>query len=154
MINSRKLEDLDPQARDVCTAHLALCHRAGIELIVTSTWRDAEAQNALYAIGRTTQLTRNPVTKAKAWQSWHQFKCAWDVVAITSGKPVWDANDPVWLQIVRLGKQAGAEAGADWKSFPDLPHFQVVPLHSAVPITLEQAHARFQQHGTIFGEEA
>ena len=151
MINSRSLTDLDPAAREVCNSHLALCRHAGIELIVTSTWRDFEAQAGLFAIGRTVQRERRPVTNARAGHSWHNFKVAWDVVPVVEGKPVWDANDPLWKEVVRLGKQAGAEAGADWETFPDLPHFQLIPvLPDGTFITLAEAQVRFQNQGTIF----
>ena len=89
MMNSRKINDLDPEAAVICNQQLALCHEKGIELIVTSTWRDFEAQAALYEIGRSVQTERRVVTNARAGQSWHNFKCAWDVVPVVSGKPVW-----------------------------------------------------------------
>lgn len=150
MINSRKLEDLDPEARTVCQQHLALCHQRGIELIVTSTWRDFEAQDALYAIGRTVEKDRRAVTNAKAGKSWHNFKAAWDVVPVVSGKPVWDERDPLWKEVVKAGKEAGAEAGADWPMFKDLPHFQYVPKIHGLHINLDEALARFKDKGTIF----
>ena len=154
MINSRKLEDLDPEARAVCQEHIRLCRDVGIEIIVTSTWRDFEAQDALYAIGRTVEKERWAITNAKGGKSWHNFKAAWDVVPVVSGKAVWNSKDPLWKEVIRLGKQAGAEAGSDWKSFPDvpldLPHFQVVPKVSGLHITLDEALARFKDSGTIF----
>jgi len=146
MINSRNIDDLDPEAKDVCTKHILNCREEGIELIVTSTYRDYDSQDALYAIGRDGD-PRRTVTNARAGQSWHNFKCAWDVVAVVSGKPVWDATDPIWKTIVQCGKDAGAEAGAEWKSFPDLPHFQYRP--QAI-LTVEEAKARFDADGSIF----
>ena len=65
-INSRSIEDLDPAARQVCQSQLAECRAQGIELIVTSTYRNFIAQQALYEIGRTVQKERRPVTSAKA----------------------------------------------------------------------------------------
>ena len=112
MINSRKIEDLDPQVRPVCLRHIELCKDAGIELIVTSTYRDYQSQDQLYAIGRTSDLTRKPVTAAWAGHSWHNFRTAYDIVPIVAGKLVWNASDPLWKVVIRLGKQAGAEAGA------------------------------------------
>jgi peptidoglycan L-alanyl-D-glutamate endopeptidase CwlK len=146
MINSRNLNDLDPKARVVCEKHIAFCAAHNIEIIVTSTYRDYESQEALYAIGRTTDLKRSKVTNARAGHSWHNFRCAWDVVPVVNGKPVWDAKDPIWKQVIMYGKEAGAEAGAEWKSFPDLPHFQVVPEH----MPLEVARIQFDKTGSIF----
>lgn len=145
MINSRKVEDLDQRVRDICEAHVVACRKVDIELLITSTWRDSEAQEALYAIGRTTEIARKPVTNARGGQSWHNYRCAWDVVPLIGGKAVWDANNAVWADIVRLGESVGAEAGAKWK-FPDLPHFQVTPTG----LTLSAAMTRFRQRGTIF----
>ena len=146
MINSRKLSDLDPAVRKICEAHVRECKHRGIEIIVTSTWRDFESQTALYAIGRTVQKDRRSVTKARAGKSWHNFRAAWDVVGIVSGKPIWDAGDPVWREIIKIGKTVGALAGADWPTFPDLPHFYCIPDK----ITLAVALRRWQDNGTIF----
>lgn len=143
MIDSRKIEDLDGPAEAVCRAHVAACAVAGIELLVTSTYRDAESQDALYAIGRTAQMERKPVTNARGGQSWHNYRVAWDVVPLIGGKAQWDS--PLWKEIIRIGKAVGAEAGAEWKSFKDKPHFQAVG-----GLTLKQAKERFDVSGSIF----
>lgn len=150
MINSRSLDDLDDIPRIVCKLHIETCLEQGIEIIVTSTYRDFEAQAALYAIGRTVQLEAKKVTNAKPGRSWHNFKCAYDVVPIISGKAVWNARDPLWQRVIELGEAAGAEAGAKWKSFPDLPHFQVRPNAAIGKMELAEAMSMFNEHGTIF----
>ncbi|CAB5151866.1 hypothetical protein UFOVP148_68, partial [uncultured Caudovirales phage] len=43
MINSRSLDDLLPQVRDKVEDFLALCKQDGIDLLVTSTYRDMES---------------------------------------------------------------------------------------------------------------
>ncbi len=148
MINSRLISDLDPDAAFVCNAHVLACHRIGIELLITSTWRDHIAQDALYAIGRTVELKRKPVTNAQGWHSWHNYRCAWDVVPLVRGKAVWES--PLWREVIAAGKEAGAEAGADWVNFPDRPHFQLRPMVHTLHISLDEAKNRFTQHGTIF----
>ncbi len=145
MINSRALTDLDLPARRVCQAHINQCKLIGITLLVTSTYRDFESQNALYAIGRTVDLSRKPVTNAKAGKSWHNYRCAWDVVPLIGGKTVWNDNR-LWRDIIGAGKECGAEAGADWVTFPDRPHFQVVPK----AMTLATAFTLFTAKGSIF----
>lgn len=122
MINSRSLDDLLPQVRDKVEDFLALCKQDGIDLLVTSTYRDMESQNALYAQGRTTP--GNIVTNAKAGDSFHNWRCAVDVVPLVNGKPDWDGSHPVWKQIGELGKQAGLEWAGEWHSFKELAHFQ------------------------------
>lgn len=122
MINSRKLEDLLPQVRDKVEDFLALCKQEGIDLLVTSTYRDIESQNALYAQGRTTP--GKIVTNAKGGDSWHNWRCALDVVPLVNGKPDWDGSHPVWKKIGELGKHAGLEWAGEWKTFKELAHFQ------------------------------
>lgn len=142
MINSRKLDDLLPVVRDKALAMLKACaedpelRRAGITVLVTSTYRDDESQTALYAQGRT--APGKIVTKAKAGYSWHNFQCAFDIVPLRHGATVWGTRgngidgDPTdddkddleaWQRIAKHGMAAGLEWGGDWE-FKDFPHFQ------------------------------
>ena len=143
MINSRSIEDLDPHVQNICHEHVRLCAVQGVTLLITSTYRDFEAQDALYAVGRTVQMERKPVTKARAGQSWHNYRCAWDVVPVVAGKAVWKASDPLWKIVEVAGLQAGASRGPKW----DLPHYQVLP---PAPISYATARQSFEAAGTIF----
>jgi peptidoglycan L-alanyl-D-glutamate endopeptidase CwlK len=80
VINSRKLEDLLPPVRERVERMIAACDAEGIDLLVTSTYRDNASQEALYAQGRT--APGRIVTNARAGQSYHNYRCAVDVVAI------------------------------------------------------------------------
>ena len=122
MINSRSLDDLLPQVASRVRAFIKAADEAGIDLLVTSTYRDNESQNALYAQGRTTP--GKIVTNARAGQSFHNFRCAVDVVPIVAGKPRWDVKDEVWQKIGALGKAQGLEWAGDGKRFREYPHFQ------------------------------
>jgi len=122
MINSRSLDDLLPLVRQRVEAFIKAAKDSDIDLLVTSTYRDDESQNALYAQGRTT--AGKIVTNAKAGESFHNYRCAVDVVPIINGKPVWDTSYQVWQTIGRLGKEAGLEWAGDWKRFKEYPHFQ------------------------------
>lgn len=122
MINSRSLDDLLPQVKTRVETFIEACKAAGIDLLVTSTYRDAASQDALYAQGRT--APGKVVTNARAGQSYHNHRCAVDVVPIRAGKPVWDAKDPIWQTVGKLGKKAGLEWAGDWKRFKEYPHFQ------------------------------
>ena len=150
MINSRNIDDLDPIPRAICRSHIVACANRGIEIIVTSTYRDGESQEQLWQIGRLPDDTRKHVTNARAGHSWHNFRCAWDVVPVVAGKAVWDAKDPAWQLVIEAGLAVGAEAGARWKTFPDLPHFQVRPREGETFIELAEANTRFTANGTIF----
>lgn len=122
MINSRSLDDLLPAVKARVERFIAAAKAEGIDLLVTSTYRDNESQNALYAQGRT--APGKIVTNAKAGESFHNFRCAIDVVPIVAGKPRWDVKDEVWQKIGKLGKAQGLEWAGDWKRFKEYPHFQ------------------------------
>lgn len=121
MINSRDLNELIPQAHVRADKLIELCKAEGIDLLVTSTYRDNESQNALYAQGRT--APGKIVTKAKGGESFHNYRCAFDVVPLVNGKPVWD-DMQAWEKIGRLGVQIGLEWAGNWTSFKEYPHFQ------------------------------
>jgi peptidoglycan L-alanyl-D-glutamate endopeptidase CwlK len=122
MINSRSLDDLVAPAKDCVERFIALCKDNGIDLLVTSTYRDNESQQALYEQGRTT--AGKVVTNAKAGDSWHNWRCAVDVVPLVNGKPDWDGSHSVWAKVGELGKQAGLEWAGEWRTFKELAHFQ------------------------------
>jgi len=121
MINSRSLDDLAPPAKQLAEAFIAAAKAEGIDLLVTSTYRDSESQDALYAQGRTTP--GNIVTRAKAGQSWHNWRCALDVVPLVNGKAIWD-DQALWKQVGEIGKSCGLEWAGDWVTFKEFPHFQ------------------------------
>jgi peptidoglycan L-alanyl-D-glutamate endopeptidase CwlK len=122
MINSRSLDELLPQVRERVEKFLAACKAEGIDLLVTSTYRDNQSQEALYAQGRTKPGVK--VTNARAGQSFHNYRCAVDVVPMMNGKPVWNVKDPVWQRVGALGKAAGLEWAGDWTRFKEYAHFQ------------------------------
>lgn len=122
MINSRKIDDLLPVVQGKVLAFIKLCQENDIDILITSTYRDNESQNALYAQGRTAPGKK--VTNAQAGQSWHNYRCAIDVVPMRNGKPVWDGNDPVWKKVGELGEEAGLEWAGRWVKFKEMAHFQ------------------------------
>lgn len=122
MINSRSLDDLIPQAKERAEKFIQLCKDADIDLLVTSTYRDLESQNQLYEQGRT--LPGRIVTNARPGESYHNYRCALDVVPIIFGKPEWDTSNPVWQHIGELGERAGLEWAGRWIHFKEMAHFQ------------------------------
>ena len=121
MINSRSLDDLSPPVKQRAEAFIEAAKAKGIDLLVTSTYRDHESQTALYNQGRTTP--GKVVTNAKAGQSWHNHRCALDVVPLVNGKAIWNDN-VVWMQIGEIGVACGLEWAGNWKTFKEFPHFQ------------------------------
>lgn len=120
---SRDLNRLHPLVKQKAKKHVELCKEHGISLLIYCTLRTYQEQDALYALGRTQK--GNKVTWAKSGQSFHNFGCAYDCVAVRNGKAVWTSSDPVWQKIGELGKQCGLEWGGDWPAKKkDRPHFQ------------------------------
>ena len=121
MINSRDLKDLVEPAQTRARAFIAACKKQGIDVLITSTYRDYESQNALYAQGRTKAGKR--VTNAKGGQSWHNFKCAFDFVPLVNGKAQW--NDlRTFRKCGEIAESVGLEWAGRWKSFPEMAHCQ------------------------------
>lgn len=130
----RLLNELLPKVEAAATAALAECKAAGYNVLVTCTYRSDAEQNALYAQGRTKPGSK--VTNAKAGQSLHQWRVALDLVPMVNGKPEWSGRDPVWHKIAAIFKAHGFEWGYDWKTFREMPHFQMTGGH---PLSYFQA---------------
>jgi len=125
MINSRSLDELHPIVKQKVQKFIEECDKAGIDLLVTSTYRDRESQDELYAQGRS--KPGKVVTNAKAGQSFHNWRCAVDVVPLRNGKPVWNASGPdedLWNKVGTIGESCGLEWAGRWKKFKEMAHFQ------------------------------
>lgn len=120
---SRDINDLSPAFRVMAAAFLDNVKSAGIDLIVTCTYRTMAEQTALYAQGRT--LPGPIVTRAKAGQSAHNYGMAIDVVPIVNGKCCWNEKDLVWQEIGNIGQAHKLVwYGAPNAKFHEMPHFQ------------------------------
>lgn len=125
MINSRQIEELLPQVQTLAKAFIERCKQEGIELLITSTYRDKESQAALFAQGRT--APGKIVTNARAGQSFHNYRVAFDIVPLRNGKPVWGiANEDavLWKKLGAIGVECGLEWAGEWRTFKEFPHFQ------------------------------
>jgi len=108
----------------------------GVRLRFAYTYRSLTEQAALYAQGRT--KPGNKVTNAKAGQSIHNYGLAFDIVLLldknndgifeTASWSVVADNDKDgiadWMEVVKYFKSIGWVWGGDWRSFPDMPHFE------------------------------
>lgn len=130
--DSRSLEDLIPPARDRARMHIARCEMEipGLKMIVSMTYRSAETQHELYQIGRRGIAGEKIVTNADAGDSYHQYRCAYDVFPMLQGKPILsqpigdEVSDPLWQQIGKIGEEYGLEWAGRWKHNTEGPHFQ------------------------------
>jgi peptidoglycan L-alanyl-D-glutamate endopeptidase CwlK len=121
MINSRDIKELHPKVQEMCLNFLTEAKRQGIDVIVTSTYRDHASQNALYAQGRTTPGKK--VTNARGGQSFHNWRVAFDFVPLVNGKAQWNDLD-TFKRCGEIGKAQGLEWAGDWKTFKEYAHFQ------------------------------
>jgi peptidoglycan L-alanyl-D-glutamate endopeptidase CwlK len=121
MINSRSLTDLNPKVAAMCSEFINRCKAQGIDVIITSTYRDGASQNALYAQGRTTAGKK--VTNARAGQSYHNWRVAFDFVPIVNGKAVWN-DDALWTKCGEIAEGIGLEWAGRWVKFKELAHCQ------------------------------
>lgn len=111
MINSRSLDELNPKVKKLCEAFIAKCHEQGIDVCITSTYRDGECQDALYAQGRT--KPGSIVTNARAGQSYHNWRVAFDFCPIVNGKAQWKDND-LFVTCGHIGEEVGLEWAGRW----------------------------------------
>lgn len=80
----------------------------GIPLALFEGARSPFRQAELYAQGRGTGPTGRTVTRAKAWQSFHQFGIAADFVFNVNGAWTWDEPRPgLWSRYTDLARAAG-----------------------------------------------
>lgn len=126
MINSRNILDLTPSVQLACNALVRACFSESLDIIITSTYRDIESQNELYAQGRT--KPGKIVTNARGGQSYHNWRVAFDIVPLRNGKAVWGTKGEdleLWQRIGALGESCGLEWAGRWKTFREFPHFQL-----------------------------
>lgn len=121
MLNSRKIEDLHPIVQKMCRDFIEKCAEHGITVAITSTYRDHESQNELFAQGRT--KPGRIVTKARGGDSYHNWRVAFDFVPTYDGMAHYD-DEMLFMLCGKIGKDCGLEWGGDWKSFKDKPHLQ------------------------------
>jgi len=126
MINSRDINTLHPRVKKMALDFIHECGKYGIDLIVTSTYRDIESQNELYAHGRT--LPGNKVTNAKGGESFHNYKLALDVVPLRNGKCVWGTDGldgALWERVGKCGEAVGLSWSGRWTGkMKETCHFQ------------------------------
>lgn len=129
---SRKIEDLHPDLQPICREFLLNAEDAGIDVLITCTYRSNDEQNALYAQGRTVAGSR--VTNARGGQSAHNFTIdgkpaakAFDIVPMVNGKPQWSSAHPAWQRLGKIGMDLGLNwYGAPNSKFHEFPHFEII----------------------------
>lgn len=108
-----------PLVESRLTTFIEQCQQAGIPIRATAGFRTCEAQNNLYAQGRT--KPGNIVTNAKCGDSLHNYGVAFDICFDSKTPYVGD-----WEKVGKIGESLGLEWGGRWTKFPDRPHFQLL----------------------------
>ncbi|AUH51227.1 peptidase M15 [Chromobacterium sp. ATCC 53434] len=128
---SRRIDDLHPDLQPLARQFLDRCKAAGLDVLITCTWRSGAEQDALYAQGRTQPGLR--VTNARAGQSAHNATIAgkpaaraFDIVPLVNGKPMWNDTHPAWQTAGQIGMALGLNwYGRPGAPFREFPHFEL-----------------------------
>ena len=142
--STRDTKELNPLVQILLNAALLDAKKNGVNPLIVETFRPQERQYYLYGQGRTVyQCTNAGMPKKYAekyarkgtqvtWtlKSIHTKRCAVDVVPQRKQKngvltAIWNASDKDTIQLIKSMEKYGFEAGANWHSSPDSPHFQV-----------------------------
>lgn len=121
----RDIKALNPLCRLLLSLALDEIEKKGVTPLIVETYRSQARQNYLYEQGRT-----RPGGKI-TWtlNSIHSKKNAVDLIPQrkVNGKmtAIWNTNDPQTQIIIKTMEKYGFEAGANWSSSPDSPHFQI-----------------------------
>lgn len=101
---------LHPVMRERVRELLARLNAQGHPFALFEGYRSPDRQRFLYQVGRTREMARGIITRARAWQSFHQYGLAVDIVLKPKGQWSWDdtgRNRQAWAQLQALGRAAG-----------------------------------------------
>lgn len=138
------LKELNKLVRAMLELAIADIKSQGVNPLIVETYRPQERQNYLYCQGRTiTECVSKGINQSFAsaycspkagkvtWtlNSVHKSRKAVDVVPQrkVNGKmtAIYNIKDPQTQIIITIMQKYGFEAGANWTTTPDSPHFQV-----------------------------
>lgn len=123
LVSEERLTHIHPRLADLVRKMALDLSLQGITIRVVQGLRTWEQQKALYDQGRSEP--GKVVTNAEPGHSYHNFGLAVDVVPMTPLGADWNSSHPVWQKIIFAGKAQGLVDGAEWRTFPDFPHFQM-----------------------------
>lgn len=123
--SEKTIATLRPELAPYARALVERAAAANIDIKIIGGTRTFAEQNALFAIGRTTELHRRTVTNAKGGESNHNFGIAFDIGVFKSLDYL--GESPLYDAVGVIGMDIGLEWGGQWVSFVDKPHFQLRP---------------------------
>ncbi len=128
---SRDKTLLHPELQEIAIEFEEKCKKAGLNVLITETFRTKQEQEALYAKGRT--APGNIVTNCKYPSSPHCWGVAFDFCRNVRGRE-YDDSDGFFKRCGEIGKSLGLFWGGDFRSFVDKPHLELtkyLPNNSA-----------------------
>lgn len=137
--STRDIKELNPLVQVMLNTALSKIKAKKVTPLVVETYRPKERQYYLYGQGRSVATCIGAgMSRAYAkkyarggnkvtWtlNSIHIQRCAVDLIPQRNGKAIWNSNDKDTKQIISIMESVGFEAGANWSSSPDSPHYQV-----------------------------
>jgi len=117
---TRDINELHPTVRRGAQEFLARAKAAGLNVMITETFRTRVYQDSLYAKGRTAPGAI--VTNLRGGQSMHEFRVAFDICKNVKGQEYADIE--FFNKCGKIWQGLGGEWGGSWVSFPDKPHMQ------------------------------
>ena len=146
MIRSRNIDDLHPTVARGARELIRRMAEHGEPVLVTDTFRDNAAQDALFAQGRTQPGAI--VTNARGGQSIHNYRLAFDIAKNIRGQ---EFSDPAFFALAgRIWTEMGGVWGGSWASFPDRPHMEFT---GGLTVAGLQAGATLPQNTKMAWEE-
>lgn len=104
---------LFPGFRRSLEAGLDIARRESIGVYIFESWRSPKRQELMF---------QQQKSKARAYQSWHQYGLAVDLAFKVNNQWSWEGP---WQRIGVIMEQIGIEWGYRFKSFPEMGHFQM-----------------------------
>lgn len=138
--STRDIKALNSLCQVLLNLALVDIKKNGINPLVVETYRPQERENYLYCKGRTVaqcvakgikkSFAEKYCTMAEGQKTWtlnsiHTKKNAVDLIPQRNGKAIWNSIDKETIKIIDIMQKYGFEAGANWSSSPDSPHFQI-----------------------------
>lgn len=115
---SRALNDLEPRTRALVVELLAVATEHNIPLMIIETLR-TEAQHQINLANGTSWTKHSKHIDGLAIDV-----CPYSMYDLHGpDKLAWDASDPVWQILGKIGKDLGLGWGGDWKQ-KDMGHFE------------------------------
>lgn len=134
----RDINELDVDTKLACEIFKEECKKAGLDVVITETYRPQQRQNYLYCQGRTAEqcvkagIDRefairycDPSAKQVTWtlNSNHKNRRAFDFCKNVVGHEYDD--DLFFKKCAEIAVKIGLEAGYNWTSKQDKPHLQL-----------------------------